>query len=46
MDTHLLQGKLVRLTVDEPQVLAEAVNRWNRDSEYWRLLAADPVNVH
>ena len=32
------KGKLVRIAVDDPQVMAEAFVRWGRDSEYMRLL--------
>jgi RimJ/RimL family protein N-acetyltransferase len=42
MNNDLFQGELVRLAMDEPEVLAEAFARWERDSEYWRLLASDP----
>ena len=44
----MLYGKLVRLVVEEPQALAEACGKWNRDSEYLRLLdaqAANPASV-
>jgi len=34
----LLKGKLVRLTAEDPKVIAEANVRWARDSEYMRLL--------
>jgi RimJ/RimL family protein N-acetyltransferase len=44
MDTYLLQGTLVRLVADEPAVFADAVSRWDRDTEYLRLLDAEPVN--
>jgi RimJ/RimL family protein N-acetyltransferase len=44
MEYTLLQGKLVRLTADEPASIAEALIRWQGDSEYLRLLDADPVN--
>jgi RimJ/RimL family protein N-acetyltransferase len=46
MDTNLLHGTLVRLAAEEPQTLAEAVNRWDRDSEYRRLLDAEPSNQY
>jgi RimJ/RimL family protein N-acetyltransferase len=42
MNDDLLRGNLVRLTMDEPEVLAKAFAGWQRDSEYWRLLASDP----
>lgn len=44
MEADLLHGELVRLTVEDPGVLAEACARWNRESEYLRLLDADPAN--
>jgi len=44
MDMDIFLGKLVRLTAEEPKVLAEACTRWNRDSEYLRLLDATPTN--
>ena len=44
LDHNLLQGNLVRLSAEEPGVLAEAMVRWGSDSEYLRLLDADPPN--
>ncbi len=41
MNQQLLKGDLVYLTVEDPQVLAEALSRWSLDSEYWRLAASD-----
>lgn len=41
MDHQLLRGELVYLTVEDPQVLAEAFSRWSLDAEYWRLAASD-----
>lgn len=38
MSTELFRGELVRLTDENPDVLAAAFNRWNRDPEYFRLL--------
>ena len=38
MDKDIFQGELVRLTEEEPEVSAKAVSRWNRDTEYTRLL--------
>ncbi len=40
MDKDILQGTLVRLTAEDPKVLGEACERWNRDTEYLRLLDA------
>jgi RimJ/RimL family protein N-acetyltransferase len=42
----LLHGELVRLTAEDPQTLAQALSRWARDSEYWRLLASDAAYTH
>jgi RimJ/RimL family protein N-acetyltransferase len=42
MNDTLFLGDLVRLTAEDPQVLAEALSRWSRDTQYWRLLASDP----
>jgi RimJ/RimL family protein N-acetyltransferase len=36
--SHLLQGKLVRLTAEDSKPLAEFYARWSRDSEFWRLM--------
>lgn len=44
MNANLLEGTLVRLTAEEPAVLAEAISRWGGDSEYMRLLDAEPSN--
>jgi RimJ/RimL family protein N-acetyltransferase len=44
MNPNLLHGTLVRLAAEEPQVLAEAISRWDRDSEYMRLLDAEAAN--
>jgi RimJ/RimL family protein N-acetyltransferase len=41
MGANLFTGELVRLTREDPQILAEAFCKWSRDSEYWRLLASD-----
>ncbi len=41
MENCLLQGTLVRLTAEDPQVIAESFSRWSLDTEYWRLLASD-----
>lgn len=37
----LFHGESVYLTVEEPAVIAEALSRWERVSEYWRLLSSD-----
>ena len=43
MDHNILQGNLVRLSAEEPGVLADAMVRWGSDSEYLRLLDAEPA---
>ncbi len=43
MENNLFTGKLVRLVAEEPQKFAEALHGWHRDTEYWRLMAADPA---
>ena len=43
--TDLFRGELVRLTAEEPQALAAAFSRWNRDTEYTRLLDFDPMHL-
>lgn len=46
MDADFLSGALVRLAADDPQTMSEALSRWGRDSEYWRLLDADPARLY
>ena len=44
----LYTGKLVRLSIDDPSVIAEAFARWERDSEYLRLLDSSvriPISI-
>jgi RimJ/RimL family protein N-acetyltransferase len=41
----LFRGKLVRLTTEEPETLAKYRVRWQRDSEYDRLLDSDPASM-
>jgi RimJ/RimL family protein N-acetyltransferase len=43
---NLFQGKLVRLTAENTDTVAEHFSRWNRDSGYWRLLAAEPATPY
>ena len=38
MDNDLFKGDLVRLSVEEPDVLAEHFARWSRSSEFTRLM--------
>jgi RimJ/RimL family protein N-acetyltransferase len=42
MNANLFQGQLVRLKMDNPEILAKAFSRWGRDSEYTRLLDGGP----
>jgi RimJ/RimL family protein N-acetyltransferase len=39
----LFHGKLVRLTMEEPDARSGAEVRWQRDSEFVRLADADPI---
>ena len=41
LDHDLFRGELVRLVAEDPERLAEAYSRWQRDSEYWRLQASE-----
>jgi RimJ/RimL family protein N-acetyltransferase len=44
MDTgNIFHGKLVRLVAEPTDTIVDRFYRWGRDSEYWRLLNADPV---
>ena len=45
MDNNLYQGELVRLVAEDSQTIAECFSRWQRDSEYWRLLDSDPTRL-
>ena len=45
VNAGLLEGNLVRLTVEEPAVSAVAFARWSHDSEYLRLLDSSPTNL-
>ena len=42
----LLTGKLVRLAGIDPEELSKSFSRWNRDSEFKRLLDFDPTHLH
>ncbi len=44
MADDMFFGKLVRLSAEDPKVLAEACASWNQDSEYLRLLDANAAN--
>jgi RimJ/RimL family protein N-acetyltransferase len=41
MNTDIFRGELVRLTMDDPQIIAELDSKWGRDSEYFRLLTSE-----
>ena len=41
----IFRGELVRLSGDNLQTIAEAMSRWNRDSEYTRLLDDEPARL-
>jgi RimJ/RimL family protein N-acetyltransferase len=43
MNADLFRGELVRLTVEEPELLAPLESQWSADSEYSRLLAWEPA---
>ena len=45
MDINLLQGALVRLTAEDPETFAKAHSRWDRDSEFKRLLDSEPSSL-
>ena len=42
---NIFKGELVRLAAMEPKAFGKAMNRWERDSYYWRLLASDPSRM-
>jgi RimJ/RimL family protein N-acetyltransferase len=41
----LLRGELVRLSAENPQVMAGCFSRWNQDTEWERLLDSDPARL-
>ncbi len=43
MNEGLLQGELVRLTMEDPETMAPLYSRWFADSEYVRLQDWDPA---
>jgi RimJ/RimL family protein N-acetyltransferase len=43
MNENLLRGDLVRLTLEDPEVMAKLISQWSADSEYSRLLDWDPA---
>ena len=46
MNTELLRGELVHLTVEEPEIIAKYISEWSADSEFSRLLDWDPARRH
>lgn len=45
-DGNIFEGKLVRLTAESIDTVVDHFSRWNRDSGYWRLLAAEPATPY
>ncbi len=43
---NLFQGRLVRLTAEQPEISAKAFSRWDRDTEYHRLLDMGPSMMY
>jgi RimJ/RimL family protein N-acetyltransferase len=43
MNHDLFHGKLVCLKAVDPETMAEAYSRWSQDTEYWRLMSAEPA---
>jgi RimJ/RimL family protein N-acetyltransferase len=41
----LFRGELVRLSYDDPEARAKAEVRWQRDTEYRRLVDSDPADL-
>jgi RimJ/RimL family protein N-acetyltransferase len=46
LEENILIGEHVKLTVEEVGVMAENFSRWQRDSEYHRLLSTEAFNPH
>lgn len=46
LETSLFQGDLVRLTVEDPGVVVDHFSKWNRDTEYLRLLNDEPATAY
>ncbi len=46
MNENLLQGELVRLVHEDPEVLAKLESQWGANSEYLRMLDWDPARRH
>ncbi len=45
MENDMLCGQLVRLTAENPEVMAGCFSRWNQDTEWIRLLDTDPPRL-
>jgi RimJ/RimL family protein N-acetyltransferase len=45
MAHKLLEGKLVRLTAEDPDTMAKIESHWWADTEYFRLLDSDPPRL-
>jgi len=45
MRNDLFRGKLMRLTAENAQTMAEAMSKWSRDTEFWRLLASEAART-
>ena len=43
--TDLFRGELVRFTMEEPETRAKAGVRWQRDTEFHRLVDGDPAQL-
>jgi len=41
----LLRGEMVRLTAENPEVMAAQLFRWNQDTEWFRFLDSDPPRL-
>jgi RimJ/RimL family protein N-acetyltransferase len=46
MHKQLLTGRLVRLTAEDPEKDAGAIERWTRDTEYQRYLEVHPIRPY
>lgn len=42
-EDDIFRGELVRLTAEDPKVMAEHYSRWSVDSEFLRLMDSDPA---
>jgi RimJ/RimL family protein N-acetyltransferase len=45
MKSPLFESQLVRLSSEDPQVMARAFASWNQNSEYFRLMDSDPAHL-